>query len=105
MVISGLTDDVEIQASLKVPAKLLSVRYGFHSLQMDPLINDFVSLAGGVTFSPPKLPVASTLLGTVVGEAGVLNTSYMGQQTRQPVNFVGALKAMKLANPRESSMD
>lgn len=99
-VISGLTDDVvEIQAELKVPSKSLAVPYGFHSLQMDPLINDFVSLTGGVTFSPPKIPVASTLLGAVVENAGVFNASYMGQQTRQPVDFVGALKAIQLAKP------
>lgn len=99
-VISGLTDDVvEIQKGLKVPSKLLSVPYGFHSLQMDPMINDFVSLAGGITFSPPKIPVASTLRGVVVDKAGVFDASYMGQQTRQPVDFVGAIKAIKLANP------
>jgi zearalenone synthase (nonreducing iterative type I polyketide synthase) len=99
-VVSGLTDDVvEMQGALKVPSKLLSVPYGFHSLQMDPVIDEFVSLVGGVTFSPPKIPVASTLLGAVVDKAGVFNASYMGQQTRQPVDFVGALKAIKLANP------
>ena len=101
-VVSGSTDDVaELQAALTSPSSMLSVPFGYHSFQMDPMLDDYVSLAGGVTYSAPKIPVASTLLASVVDTSGVFNGSYLGQQTRQPVDFVGALTATteKLADP------
>ncbi|KAI4254311.1 MAG: hypothetical protein LQ352_003167 [Teloschistes flavicans] len=62
---------------------------------MKPILQDYTTLAGGVTYSTPKIPVSSTLLATLVDGAGVFNHDYMAQQTRWPVDFVGALNAMK----------
>ncbi|KAF2143953.1 uncharacterized protein K452DRAFT_266997 [Aplosporella prunicola CBS 121167] len=101
-VVSGSADDIaEFQKSLTSPSKLLSVPYGFHSFQMDPMVDDYIALAGGVTYSTPKIPVASTLLGSVVEAPGIFNGHYLGRQTRHPVNFVGALNAVrdKLGDP------
>nr|ACD39753.1 non-reducing polyketide synthase [Hypomyces subiculosus] len=96
-VISGSTDEIsELQSSFTASrARALSVPYGFHSFQMDPMLEDYIVLAGGVTYSPPKIPVASTLLASIVESSGVFNASYLGQQTRQAVDFVGALGALK----------
>ncbi len=101
-VVSGSTDDVaELRTALTSPSTTLSVPYGFHSFQMDPMVDDYISLAGGVTYSTPKIPVASTLLASIVNKSGLFNGLYLGQQTRQPVDFVGALNAVreKLAQP------
>ena len=62
---------------------------------MDPMLDDYISLAGGVTYSVPKIPVASTLLASIVETSGVFNGLYLSQQTRQAVDFVGALHAVK----------
>lgn len=95
-VISGSTGDIaELRTALTSHTATLSIPYGFHSFQMDPLLDDYTSLAGGVTYSVPKIPVASTLLASIVETLGVFNGLYLGQQTRQPVNFVGALNAIK----------
>ena len=101
-VISGSTNDVEdFKLALASPTKTLQVPYGFHSFQMESVLNDYIALAGGITYSAPKIPVASTLLAFVVEELGVFNPHYLAQQTRQMVNFVGALEAIKtkLADP------
>lgn len=95
-VISGSTGDIaELQTALTSRPKTLSIPYGFHSFQMDPMLDDYISLAGGVAYSVPKIPVASTLLASVVETSGVFNGHYLGQQTRQAVDFVGALNAVK----------
>ena len=59
---------------------MLSVPYGlsFRSLQMDPMLDDYISLAGGVMYSVPKIPVASTLLASIVETSGVFNGLYLG---------------------------
>lgn len=103
-VVSGSVGDVaELRTALpsSTPSTTLAVPYGFHSFQVDPMLDDYVALAGGVTYSAPRIPVASTLLASVVDAAGVFNGLYLGQQTRQPVDFVGALNAAKenLAEP------
>ena len=95
-VISGSNGDfAELRIALTSRPTKLPVRYGFHSFQMDPILDDYITLAGGVTYSVPKIPVASTLLASIVETSGVFNGLYLGQQTRQGVNFVGALNAVK----------
>ncbi|CAG7565804.1 unnamed protein product [Fusarium equiseti] len=95
-VISGSIESItQLQAGLKGRPRMLSVPYGFHSSQMDPILAEYAALAGGVIFSEPKVPVASTLLGSIVETSGTFNAGYMARQCRQPVNFVGALEVIQ----------
>ncbi|KAK2758262.1 polyketide synthase pks13 [Arachnomyces sp. PD_36] len=100
-VVSGTDEDLaRFQESItahdaKVRAKMLSIPFAFHSFQMDPILQDYSSIAAGVTYSAPKIPVVSTLLGSVVDEPGTFDQDYLVQQTRQPVDFVGGLNAVK----------
>ena len=95
-VISGSIENItELQTGLKGRPRMLSVPYGFHPSQMDPILADYAALAGGVTFSEPKVPVASTLLGSTVETSGTFNVGYMARQCGKPVNFVGALEVIQ----------
>ncbi|OAL28412.1 hypothetical protein AYO22_02866 [Fonsecaea multimorphosa] len=106
-VISGTLEDLEeFRARItgqdaKIRGTVLSIPFAMHSFQMDPILRDYSSLAGGVTYSAPKIPVASTLLASIVSSPNVFNQDYLAQQTRQPVDFAGALKAVgsKLKDP------
>lgn len=73
----------------------LRVSHAFHTRQMDPLLDDLEAHASRISFQPPTLPVASTLLGRIVqpGERGVFNASYFRRHTREPVAFHGAVLA------------
>jgi acyl transferase domain-containing protein len=99
-VVSGTTEDLaQLQASItaqdsKIRATKLSVPFAFHSFQVDPILQDYISLAGGVEFAAPKIPVASTLLASIVDAPGIFDQEYLAQQTRQAVDFVGALNAV-----------
>jgi iterative type I PKS product template protein len=102
-VISGTAEDLaQIQADMtaqdaKTRTKMLSVPFAFHSFQMDAILHDYKALASGVTYLPPKIPVASTLLGSIVDRPGIFSEDYLVQQTRQAVDFCGALNAVKSA--------
>lgn len=102
-VISGTTEDLaEVQASItsqdaKIRTKMLPMPFAFHSFQMDAILHDYKALASGVTYSTPKVPVASTLLASLVDGAGVFGEDYLIQQTRQAVDFCGALNVVKSA--------
>lgn len=88
-------------AAKGVRSKVLSVPFAFHSLQMDPILDEYNILAGVSTFMEPKVPVASTLLAAVVDKDSTFNANYLAEQARQRVDFVGALNAVKsrLDNP------
>lgn len=96
-VISGTNSEITmLQSALQsrsVQATLLKVQYGFHSNQLEPLLDPFEEAASKVHFSAPRLPIASTLLGQVVREDGVFNATYLRRQMREPVDFLGAVRA------------
>lgn len=96
-VLSGEASELaSVEAELKAngtSAIALTVTYGFHSRQMDPILDDFEDIAKQVRFDAPRIPVASTCTGKLVRDPGVFNASYLRDQTRQPVDFVGAVQA------------
>jgi acyl transferase domain-containing protein len=106
-VISGTAEDLaQIQADItaqdaKTRSTILSVPFAFHSSQMDAILHDYKALASSVTYLPPKIPVASTLLASLVDGPDVFSEDYLVMQTRQAVDFCGGLNAVKsaLKNP------
>ena len=86
-VVSGTADDLaRFQADItahdaKIQVRTLSVPFAFHSFQMDTILQDYNSLARGVTYSALKIFVASTLLAFVVDGSGIFNQDYLAQQT------------------------
>lgn len=84
-----------LKQSDNVPVTRLRVSHAFHTRQMDFLLDHLESKAARVTFQPPTLPVASTLLGRIVkpGESGVFNAEYIRRHTREPVAFLNATRA------------
>ena len=95
-VVSGKSEELEsVQEELKskkLTATRLQVQYGFHSQQMEPIMDDFESVAKRVHFAQPKIAMASTLTGTVVTSREVFNAEYLTQQMRRPVDFLGAAR-------------
>ena len=100
-VVSGTVDDIHVlQNHLQnkgTGSTLLQIPYGFHSPQIDPILADFEACAQGVHFGKPQVPVVSTLKGSIVTDVGVFTSSYLAQQARQAVNFVGAMHACNSA--------
>lgn len=72
---------------------VMDLPYAFHSAQIEPVLEDFESVAGGATFSKPRIPVISTLLGEVVETEGVFNPAYLCRQAREPVDFAEAVRS------------
>lgn len=101
-VISGTLEEVEqFQRAMQaahIRSKKLAVPYGFHSLQVESILEDLTACAAGISFSPPQIPVASTLVGSVVdSKSHVFDVDYFAAQTRQPVDFMGAIGAAHAA--------
>jgi iron transport multicopper oxidase len=78
-----------------VKKTLLKLPFAFHSVQMDPILDDIRLLANNIEFRKPTVPVASTLLGSLIRDEGVFTPDYLARQARQPVRFQEALQTCK----------
>ncbi|KAI2634211.1 putative polyketide synthase [Hypomontagnella submonticulosa] len=100
-VASGNLEDIRVlqekMAADGARTTLLKVPYGFHSAQIEPILNEFRDLAKGVVFMKPSVPIVSTLTGTLECEVVTFSPAYLARQARESVDFVGAIISCKEA--------
>ena len=70
----------------------LDLPYAFHSAQIEPILEDFKSLARGIIFSKPRIPVISPLLKEVVNVEGVFSPDYLCRQARGTIYFAETVR-------------
>lgn len=99
-VLSGTSEEIDFLSESVRRAGLsctkLDVPYAFHSSQVDPILEEFENYASAAIFNAPKVPVLSPLLSKVISKGGTFDSNYLCRHARQPVNFLGALKAGEL---------
>ncbi|MBF6049191.1 SDR family NAD(P)-dependent oxidoreductase [Streptomyces sp. NRRL B-1677] len=64
----------------------LRVSHAFHSPHMDSVIDAFRSVAAGVAFSEPRIPLLSNVTGLPAGEE-LTTADYWAEHIRRPVRF------------------
>ncbi|EGD94040.1 polyketide synthase [Trichophyton tonsurans CBS 112818] len=75
--------------------KIISVPFAYHSSQVDSILGHFETVATGVRFRKPTIPVISPLLAEVIADEGIIGPSYLRRHCRETVNFLGALQNVK----------
>ncbi|MFC7535637.1 SDR family NAD(P)-dependent oxidoreductase, partial [Actinoplanes sp. GCM10030250] len=88
VVISGIADEVRAVAA-GMRGRELTVSHAFHSVLMEPMLDDFAHIVAGLTFGEPRIPIIST----VEASADLTDPAYWVRQVRQPVRFADALVA------------
>ncbi|KAF7517128.1 hypothetical protein G7054_g13908 [Neopestalotiopsis clavispora] len=101
IVLSGATDALQqvayqIQGKI-ITAKMLTVPYAFHSIQVEPMLDEFETACRGVVFHEPALPIICPLLGSIIKEAKVVSPRYLRDHCRKPVDMLGALRFARAA--------
>ncbi|MFF3445044.1 SDR family NAD(P)-dependent oxidoreductase, partial [Streptosporangium sp. NPDC002721] len=98
VVVSGVEEAVlEIAAALKgrgIRTKRLRVSHAFHSPLMDPMLEEFRSVAHGLTYDRPQVPVVSTLTGEVASAERLCSPEYWVEQVRGAVRFADAVRTL-----------
>ena len=93
-VASGTVEDLDVlqsqiqQQSRTARTTLLKVLYGFHSRQMEPILDQYQDLARGIMFAKADVPIISTLTGM---SQEIFSPAYLARQAREPVNFASAV--------------
>ncbi|MGW3944433.1 acyltransferase domain-containing protein, partial [Streptomyces phaeochromogenes] len=99
LVISGDRDAAEEVAerwrSRDRRTRGLQVSHAFHSPHMDEILDEFRTAAGTLTFSPPRIPVVSTLTGELAEAPTLASPDHWADQIRGTVRFLDAARTLE----------
>ncbi|NGO73275.1 type I polyketide synthase, partial [Streptomyces boncukensis] len=97
VVLSGAIESVERYAAECAArgwrVNALGVSHAFHSVLMEPMLEEFAAVLSGLTFSPARIPVVSNLTGAVAEPGVMQEPGYWLRQVRETVRFADGVAA------------
>ncbi|WP_343240234.1 acyltransferase domain-containing protein, partial [Streptomyces sp. SID12488] len=72
----------------------LEVSHAFHSPLMEGMLEEFRTVAKGVRYRAPRLPVVSTVTGRVASGEDLRSADYWVDQVRRPVRYADAVTTL-----------
>ncbi|MEV8434545.1 type I polyketide synthase [Streptomyces chartreusis] len=96
VVVSGTEEGVErVMAAVRERGRRvtrLRVSHAFHSPLMEPMLDEFTTVAEQITYHRPSLPGVSTLTGATLGDGDWTTPDYWVRQVREAVRFHDAAR-------------
>lgn len=94
-VVAGAENDVEqfaqqLQAQ-SIQSTLLHTDKAFHSRMMEPLLDRFRTICGGISYQTPEIALISNVTGEQLNS---INADYWVEHLRQPVNFARGISSI-----------
>src|ERR1700754_4861484 len=98
VVISGPEDAVlaiaEEARALGHRVHQLAVSHAFHSSLMEPVLNEFNTVGGGMSWPPPRIPVVSNVTGELA-ESDFPSAPYWVRHVREAVRFADSARYLE----------
>ncbi|WP_394833379.1 type I polyketide synthase [Pendulispora rubella] len=85
---------VERFRSTKVRVHRLRVSHAFHSVLMEPMLDEFARIAGTIRYATPRLLLVSNLTGEVAGP-DVVTAKYWVDHVRNEVRFEAGMRTLE----------
>ncbi|MET7868184.1 type I polyketide synthase, partial [Micromonospora taraxaci] len=92
IVLSGAADAVAAVAAHFEKSKRLRVSHAFHSSLMEPMLDAFARVAGGLSYHPPRIPIVSNITGQV---ATTPDADYWVRHVREAVRFADGIATLE----------
>ena len=96
-----LSGDIEAIKAIKITFdaidvhnRILETSHAFHSHMMDPVLEKYHNFVSTMTFSPPSIPVISTVTADWTSPNELTNPDYWANNIRQPVRFAEAVEKL-----------
>ena len=103
-VISGEDDDIQdFQAQLEeqeIDSTLLKTSHAFHSVMMDPILDQFTDEVSKITLSAPQIPFYSNVSGKLITTQQATDPNYWAKHLRQTVRFVNCVDDLLSEEPK-----
>ncbi|MYK34685.1 MAG: zinc-binding dehydrogenase, partial [Chloroflexi bacterium] len=67
---------------------------GYHSVLVEPALDDLAAVIGGIAVAAPSVPLVSNVTGRLIEQGGVQDPAYWRRHARQPVAFRGCVETL-----------
>ncbi|WP_458575197.1 type I polyketide synthase [Micromonospora sp. AKA38] len=95
VVVSGDAEAIDALAAhwadRGTPTHRLRVSHAFHSALMEPMLAEFASVAAGLDYAPPTVPIVSNLTGRIAEADEITTADYWVRHVREAVRFADAV--------------
>jgi len=75
-------------------ATRLKVSHAFHSELMEPMLEEFASVAAELSFNDPQIPIVSNLTGDLLTAEQAASPEYWARQVREAVRFMDGVACL-----------
>lgn len=79
--------------SQEIEYRRLAVSHAFHSVLMEPMLEEFRHIASRITYAAPRVPIISNVSGKVVGPE-IATADYWVRHVRAPVRFSAGVQEL-----------
>ncbi|MGW0595339.1 type I polyketide synthase, partial [Streptosporangium sp. NPDC002607] len=98
VVIAGVEEPllaiVAVLEECGIKTRRLRVSHAFHSPLMEPMLEDFRTLASRLTYGAPRIPIVSTLTGQAATAEQLCSPDYWVEQVRGAVRFADGIRTL-----------
>ena len=101
-VVSGPAADIDkaekALADRNLRTKVLVTSHAFHSSLMDPILDEFASIADKIDFKPAAIPLVCNITGEVLPADQILDGRYWANHIRSGVRFAPSIDTLTDSN-------